>query len=389
MTTLNEGMKQEADLGPNAGLVGAADGRTRLATPSLLLDLDALEANLAEGARLVREAGLRLRPHFKAHKSLEVLRLQLEAGACGVAVATIGEAEAVAAAFPTTDILVTSILSSPIQLARAVAIFANRVPLTLAIDSRDQLKTLSQCLAGKNCQMNVLIDVDMGRGRSGCVTVSEAIKLAEMIEAEPNISLAGLQTYAGQLSHVTDLEKRSDTYEIFASRVVLFREALASHLPRPLKITGGSTGSMQLDLASGLLTELQCGSYAIMDVEYLPLHHRDGTWPFVPALSVLSTVLSANWDYHVTTDGGDKRFQNKYGHEPVIVRGAEPACRYKPVSDEHGRIDAPDGIPLPAVGDSVECIVSYCDPTINLYDAYHVVRDDALLAIWPIDGRGR
>jgi 3-hydroxy-D-aspartate aldolase len=126
-----------------------------------------------------------------------------------------------------------------------------------------------------------------------------------------------------------------------------------------------------------------------MDIEYLEQGFGCAHWPFLSCATVQGTVISANWADHVVTDAGDKRFTSKYGCPPRIVSGASRSAHYRTLSDEHGRIDVPPGCPLPKVGQRVECMVPHCDPTVNLFDEYHVMRGRMLEAIWPIDARGR
>ena len=374
--------------GPNASLVGRPGSRYDLATPALLLDLDVLERNLAQAADLVRNAGLRLRPHFKAHKSIEIARRQLEAGASGVCVATIGEAESIASSLPCADILLTSILSTPIQLERVVALRRIGASVTLVVDSIGQAQALSECCRNAGSEVSVLIDLDMGRERSGCPTAEDAVKLARFLNEEPRLRLAGVQVYAGQLSHIDDAGELGRAYDRFAARLAGFQKALIPSLPRPPVLSGGSTGSMALDLQSGLLSELQCGSYALMDVEYLRQNPGPDLWPFAPAVFVQSSVISANWNDHVITDAGAKRFASKYGSEPLVARGTDSRNVFHVLSDEHGWLQVPFG-PAATLGARLEFIVPHCDPTINLFDTYHVVRGDTLVDIWPVDGRGR
>ncbi len=142
------------------------------------------------------------------------------------------------------------------------------------------------------------------------------------------------------------------------------------------------------ELASGVYTEFQCGSYALMDAEYDRVD-PDGTGrPAYPtSLFVAVRVISANAPGLATTDGGEKRFAAKQATAPVIVRGAPAGATYKPSSDEHGTVTLPEGAWLP-VGHLVELQVPHCDPTVNLYDFIHVMRGDALVEIWPVDARG-
>ena len=156
----------------------------------------------------------------------------------------------------------------------------------------------------------------------------------------------------------------------------------------PSIVTGAGTGSHAIDAGGGLFTELQCGSYVFMDVRYQEVTLRpDEAQPFEPALFVRTSVISANAAGHVTTDAGLKHFATD-GPRPVIARGAPAGAEYHFFGDEHGRIELPDAARHLPVGTALECITPHCDPTVNLFDVYHVVHGDTLVDIWPIDARG-
>lgn len=218
--------------------------------------------------------------------------------------------------------------------------------------------------------------------------------LADTITKSPALSLVGLQVYAGHLSHMADPQQRADGHAQFIRDVARYREALVEVLPTSPIISGGSTGSIALELADPVLTELQCGSYVLMDVEYSVLAYSGETheWPFVPAATVQASVLSSNWPGHATADAGEKRFASKYGHTPALSR--VPAgitmdtATYTPSGDEHGRFEFTDPVP-PEVGARLECVVPHVDPTINLFDFAYIVSGETLVDVWRIDARGR
>jgi D-serine deaminase-like pyridoxal phosphate-dependent protein len=152
-------------------------------------------------------------------------------------------------------------------------------------------------------------------------------------------------------------------------------------------VTGAGTGTHAIDAKGGVFSEMQCGSYIFMDVDYLRIDLRGDRPPFEPALFVRTSVISANARDHVTTDAGLKHFATDCG-PPLIMRGAPDHAVYNFFGDEHGRVsleDAPHHLP---VGSTLECLTPHCDPTVNLHDAYHVVQGDRLVDIWPIDARG-
>ena len=372
-------------------LVGARGSRDSLPTPALVIDRDALRSNLTAMRRLLHGTGVSHRPHFKAHRSLEICRLQLEFGASGFCAATIGEAEVLAAL--DTSILLTSIVSSDTNMARVVELRARGCDLNLVVDNAVTAQRLSNALVARGCAADVLIDIDTGRGRSGCGSVEEARRLAEHIQQLPGLALVGLQLYAGHLSHMRDPAEREGAHVDFRDLVTRNREALAPLLPTAPIITGGSTGSVALELQAPVLTEVQCGSYALMDVEYLamPFSADVAAWPFDAAVGVQASILSNNWDGHAIADAGDKRFVSKYGYDPRPTRVPEgidlAGSSYRPVSDEHGRLDFASGS-RPPTGARIECVVPHLDPSINLFDLAYIVSGDVLVDVWKIDARG-
>ncbi|HUB96664.1 MAG TPA: DSD1 family PLP-dependent enzyme, partial [Stellaceae bacterium] len=154
-------------------------------------------------------------------------------------------------------------------------------------------------------------------------------------------------------------------------------------------VTGGGTGTFDLDPEGRIFTELQVGSYVFMDVQYRQaLADGRNTLPFETALYVGTAVVSANHASHVTTDAGLKSFATE-GPPPEPASGAPPGSRYEFFGDEHGRLILPPGSQKPELAARIECVTPHCDPTVNLYDVYHVVDGDRLVEIWPVDARGK
>lgn len=370
---------------PNKHLVDHRDARNNLATPALLLDLPTLEHNLERCAKLCRNDGLRLRPHFKAHKSRDIAKRQLALGADGLSVATVSEAELVADLG--AEILLTSVISTRVQLNRVVELKRSGAAIILTMDSLSIANKVNERMATAGQCCDVLVDLDMGRHRSGCVTSEEAVNLCRHINQVSALQLRGVQAYAGQLSHQPKLENAQHDYRDFSERLTYILNECEALLPEDTIISGGSTGSLPLD-GNGPLNEVQCGSYALMDIEYSVLPYAaDGGWPFKQCLTVQTTVLSANWPSHVVTDAGDKRFASKYGRAPMVVRGAPAISDYELLSDEHARVVLPAGSLLES-GNRLECLVPHCDPTVNLFASFHVMEGDSLVALWPIGARG-
>ncbi len=372
---------------PNEMLVGRLDARRNLETPCLVVDLDVLEQNIARMATLCRDANVTLRPHAKAHKCAEIARLQLAAGACGLCVATVGEAEALAGA-GISDLLLTSSVGDRGKVDRLAELLRRDIRVRVVVDCREMIEMFASAAAAMDVRFDVLIDVDMGRHRAGISDAATAAALAKQIADKDHLHLLGIQAYAGHLSHMRDFVSRQNGAAEAASFVGEIRDAVAGFLEAPPIVTGGSTGTLLLDLGSELFTELQCGSYVFMDTEYQDVDIDGfGRSPFEPSLFLQSSVISNRHDGFVTTDGGDKRLASKYGEPPQIQRGAPAGSSYHALSDEHGQVRLPPEAHL-LLGARIECIIPHCDPTVNLFDHLHIVRQDKLVDIWPVTARG-
>ncbi|MBP5980784.1 MAG: alanine racemase [Halomonas sp.] len=372
----------------NADLVHVADARRRLVTPALLIDENVLHANMSKMQALCDRAGIALRPHAKAHKCPEIAHRQLAVGAVGICVATLGEAECFASA-GIDDILCTSTFATEGAFRRAVKLKAQGVRLACVVDHSEVVSRLGALAYASQVTLDVLIDVDMGRHRAGVASPRQAAALAATIEATRGVRLVGLQGYAGHLSHCWDARERQREAALAGNTLGAVKRAVEQMRGQAIEwVTGGSTGALLQEI-DGPYTELQCGSYALMDTEYDAVD-PDGTGVplFAPSLFMATAVISANHAGSVTTDGGEKRLASKYGMEPRITRGAPAGSEYRATSDEHGQITLAAGEAL-ALGSLVEVQVPHCDPTINLYDQLHVVKGETLTAIWPIQARGR
>ncbi len=374
-------------LGPNAHLIGLPGSRARLCTPALLLELEAFEHNVQAMASWCREQNMALRPHAKTHKSVEIARKQLEAGAAGICCATIGEAERLTDG-GIDNLLITSPIVTRAKLERLAALLERAAGLLVVADHLDAVDALAEVAAGAARPLGVLVDLGVGLRRTGCTSTGAARAVARRIAAANSLAFGGVQAYAGHLQHIPELAERRRRAEPEDASLRAVVEALAADGIEVPRVTGGGTGSHALDAAGGLFSELQCGSYVFLDIDYLRIALRaDGAEPFRPSLLVRTSVISANAPDHVTTDAGLKAFATD-GPRPAIARGAPAAAQYFFFGDEHGRVELEDAPRQLPVGSALECLVPHCDPTVNLYNVYHVVRGDTLIDIWPIDARG-
>jgi D-serine deaminase-like pyridoxal phosphate-dependent protein len=338
--------------------VGAID------TPALVVDLDAMERNLAALAAFAREHGLRLRPHAKTHKSGWIAQRQIEHGAVGVCVQKTAEAQALADA-GVGDIFITNEVVDPAKLAR-VAALARRVRLALAVDGVDGIERLAQALREAPAALDVFVEIDVGHGRCGAAP-AQAGELAVRLRAH-GLTFAGLQAYHGRAQHLRGAAERRTAIDAAAQAVRTAQAALARESIACPLVTGAGSGSFALEAGSGLWGELQCGSYVFMDRDYAL---NEDAPRFEHALFVKSQVMSRHADRAVI-DAGHKSHSIDSGLPAVWQR---PDLAVHNGGDEHMVLrPRTPGAALPALGETVWLVPGHCDPTVNLHDTLVGVR---------------
>lgn len=372
--------------GPNAGMIGRAGSRHTLGTPCLVLDLDALEHNVAALAAHARAHGYALRPVAKIHKSSAVARLQMAAGALGQACATLAEAEVMVDAGIPGVLLFSSVVSRA-KLERLVALNARAAGLLVAVDDAANIDAMAALNPPDAPALRLLVDCEVGGGRTGVAEPQAAVALARRIAATRGVVYAGIQVYCGRIQQIAAHAERRAAAGVVAARAQAFTEALRTAGLPPAIVSGGGTGTHAIDAGFGVQTECQAGSYVFMDANYLDVEiEAGGLQRFRPALFVRTTVISAAQAGFCITDAGRKEFARD-GLAPRPWSGAPAGARYSIVGDDLGRIDfAAPGQALPP-GAAVECLTPHAYATLNLYPVYHCVRGDTLVDIWPIDAR--
>jgi D-serine deaminase-like pyridoxal phosphate-dependent protein len=374
---------------PNASLIGVAGGRHLLDTPALLLDLDGLERNIARMAAFVGTHGVQLRPHAKSHKSVEIARRQVAAGAVGICCATLGEAETmVEAGIP--GVLITSPIVTAGKIRRLVNLAAQAAPggIMMVVDHTRNVDALAAAAAELAHPLDVLVDYAAGYYRTGAADAEAVVALARQVARYPQLRLRGLQAYAGNIQHIEDRAGRAAAAAAVRASIRHVIEVAAQAEIHFEIVTGAGTGSHAFDAEERVFTELQAGSYVFLDGEYSRVLADAGQHdPFDIVLFVQASVVSVNHPDWVTLDAGTKVFATDSGL-PVAANGARPASRYVFAGDEHGKLVGPSE-ERPELGERVEFVTSHCDPTVNLHDVYHVVQGDTLVDIWPVDARGR
>jgi 3-hydroxy-D-aspartate aldolase len=286
-------------------------------------------------------------------------------------------------------LLITSPVAAPAAIARLAALAARSPGLIATVDHPVIALAICDAATAMGVTIDILIDVDPGIRRTGAASADAAVALAETIAGRPGLRYRGVQFYCGGQQHIEDFAARRSA---ITDRTAYLGQVLAAlddaGFPA-LIVSGGGTGSHVIDLELGMFTELQAGSYVLMDRQYLDCDLTDGAEPtFETALMLDARVVSANHDGLVTIDAGFKSLSTD-GGSATVLRGAAPDTGFVFMGDEHAALVAPGISGRLRPGDPVTLVVPHCDPTVNLHDNYHVVSGDTLTAIWPIDARGR
>jgi len=363
-------------------LIGQPGSRAMIPTPAAVLDLDAFERNVAKMAERAAAAGLALRPHAKSHKCPALALKQIEAGAVGICCAKLAEAEAMAAA-GLGAILVTSPIAGALNAERAARLADALPDFRIVVDHVDGVAELA---AAATAPIQVLIDVDVGLGRTGVASPEQAAEVARAIADQPNLILLGVQGYGGAWQHIEGANARAAAVAEGMTRLTAAVAAIRATGAEVAVITGGGTGTFAADAAQGVLNEVQPGSYAFMDRQYRDALKSDPDGGFEQSLVIAASVISANHPQWVTIDAGLKAFATD-GPLPSVVTAKFAECRYRYFGDEHGLLMRPEGADV-ARGERVELVVPHIDPTLDKYDVIHVVQGEVLVDILPVRARG-
>ena len=339
-------------------------------TPALVLDLDAFEKNLNTLNASVQNK-VRVRPHAKTHKCPDVAKRQIALGAVGMCCQKVSEAEAMVEG-GVSDVLVSNEIVGAPKLAR-LADLSRRAKIGVCVDNAENVRQLKG-------DLDVYIEIDVGMRRCGVPPGAPAVALAKDI-LKSGLRFAGLQAYHGRAQHIRSMEERHAVIETAAQHVQHTKRLLAeAGIACPI-VTGAGSGTFMLEIEAGAWDEIQCGSYAFMDVDYAKNEWAAPLPRFEHALFVLSTVMSRPSAEVAIVDAGLKASSVDSGMPGVWQK----ELRYTHASDEHGWVE---GRNPPALGEKLLLVPGHCDPTINLYDWYVCVRRGRVEALWPITARG-
>ncbi len=355
-------------------------------TPALVIDLDAMERNLAAMAAFARTHRVALRPHAKLHKSGAIAKLQMSAGAVGVCVQKLSEAEALSEA-GVLDIFISNEVIDESKLARFAAL-AGRIKLAVAVDSALGIDRLALALKAAGTMADVFVEIDVGHGRCG-VAPTAAGALAHQVVSH-GLRFAGLQAYHGRAQHLRPAAAREAAIRHAVALVRAAQAGITSAGMRCPLVTGAGTGSFVSEAASGVYGELQCGSYLFMDGDYADNEPAPNAPRFEHALFVKSQVMSLGAS-HAVVDAGHK----SHAIDSGLPRVWQSELVFSNGGDEHGILQRHPKAPaaaLPPLGETVWLVPGHCDPTVNLHDHYIAVRgglaQGVVEAVWTIDARG-
>jgi D-serine deaminase-like pyridoxal phosphate-dependent protein len=340
---------------------------SQVPTPALCVELDTFERNLDRMHSFFRDLPCNVRPHVKAHKTPAIARLQQEAGGVGFCCATVSEAE-VFAAHGFDDLLIANEVCDPNKVDR-LADLSKRVTLTVAVDSR----RAADLLAGTD--LRVLIDVNVGLPRCG-VPPEGAAELAR-VATRAGLRVVGVMGYEGHATAIEDVAKRADVARASMGILIGVAEALRAESYDISIVSAGSTLTYDVTGTIDGVTEVQVGSYALMDTEF------SKSSPFEEALRCLCTVVSVN-DNIAVLDAGLKTLTIDHGN-PKLPADVPADVLF--LSDEHTTLITKDGWTAQP-GDRVWLRPSHVDPTVNLHDELYAFRGEEVVEVWPVSARG-
>jgi D-serine deaminase-like pyridoxal phosphate-dependent protein len=356
---------------------GAHVGRSAddLPTPALVVDRAAVNRNITTMMSALEGHTARLRPHVKVQKSPDLALSQVAAGAIGVTVATVWEAAAMAAAGITDVLIANQVVGA--EKIRAAAVLSRTVNLTVAVDDERNIAELSRAAVHAGSTLRVLVERDVGMGRCGARSVTDAVRLGRAVHAAPGLDLKGIQAYEGHCMLEPDPAKRRrfalDAMNTAAEVVEAFA---AAGLPHET-LSGGGTGTYDITGHDPRVTELQAGSYVFMDA-----FHGSLVPGFEVSLTAMSTVVGRHGDT-VILDCGRKSIGIDFVLPPIL--GLDYVARY--YAEEHALFDV-DALFTADVGDRVRLVSGYAPTTVNLHDVLFVADDDRIVDVWPVFPRG-
>ncbi|MGB3306063.1 MAG: alanine racemase [Thermomicrobiales bacterium] len=358
---------------------------TDIDTPALVVSEEILHRNIAEMAAFAKSVGVNLRPHIKTHKTTQIARLQLAAGAIGVTCAKVGEAEVMVEQAGVEDVLIAYPTIGEHKFRRIVALM-ERARIIVAVDSLEAANAMSRSMRNYDRILDVSIEVNTGQNRSGMRAGDEAVAFALEIARLPNLRIAGIMTHEG---HVNSAEPGGiEPAALAAGReMVDTAEKIRSHgIEVPIVSVGSTPAAMYTPTVPGI-TEMRPGTYVFNDNSTFR-HGRIGVEQC--AARFVATIVSRHSATHAVLDTGSKSLamdpsKSHPGHGYIV---GHPDVIISKLSEEHGVCEVPEGETGFELGDRVEIIPNHICPTVNLMNELFIARDGKIVDTWPVAARG-
>lgn len=361
-----------------------------LDTPSLVVDLDLMEANLQKMAQFFKDKSCTLRPHTKAHKIPEIAKMQVAHGATGICTAKLGEAVVMAGA-GLNDILITTPIANPIKIQRLIQL-QKKFPknrIIQVVDHVQHVKLIAEEAVKNGITINLVVEVECGQHRCGVRVGDDLLQISRTIAQTKGLRFTGVQAYTGHLQHVHGYTERREQARAAVQPLFKFIETEFQRYGFKAEIvSGGGTGTYNVYDDFGF-TEIQAGSYVFMDADYRGIGSKNGDRhysDFAASLKVWTTVISRPTPTRAIVDAGMKALSIDSG---MPVLDGLPNIHYKSGGDEHGILTLPDQFSGLNVGDRVLLMPSHCDTTLNLFSKLYGIRHGQIEKEWTIEGRGR
>ncbi len=353
-------------------------------TPALVIELDTFEDNLTIMADYCAQQKINLRPHAKTHKSVDIAALQIDRGAVGICCQKVSEAE-IFVAGGIQDVFITNELVGSKKISRLVNL-AKQARISVCVDNAENIRSLSAAAHQSRIDLDVFLEVDIGGGRCGVQPGKPTLEMVRLIDSTPHLNFQGLQAYYGKAQHIRSFADRraaiGQSLETVSANLKMI-ETAGFHCPA---VSGAGTGSYPFEAGSGIYTELQCGSYIFMDVDYGSVLNAQGANlldSFQNSLFILTSIMSKPSSMMAVCDAGLKAHSIDSGLPTVRNR---PSILYRKPSDEHGVLEDKEG--SLSLGDRLYLVPGHCDPTVNLHDWYVGIRNGLVESVWPVSARG-
>ncbi len=352
--------------------------KEQMDTPALLIDLDVMEKNSKHMADFFKNAKARLRAHTKVHRCPAIAHRQIEAGAKGICCQKVGEAEVMAEA-GIRDIIVTNEIVTPPKIKRLLSLAA-LCKISVPVDNAANADVLSSLAARSGKRLDVLIDIHMGSNRCGVEPGEPALKLAKHVKKLRGLNIIGLMGFEGHISSMMPRKKRRAECEKLERLLIDTKGLLERNDISVGEVSTGTTGTYDVTANFPGVTEVQAGTYVLMD---LPYHQH--VPEFECAMHVLSTIISTPSPYRAITDAGLMSMNTSSGLPALLDhRDVEVADLHA----ENAILKSKKPLRF-KIGEKVEFLPTYLDGTVNLFDRFYATRRGRIEAVWSIAGRGR